>query len=162
MTYNRGYMYWKIKRFLKKVKISWSYAKLGWKEPEYDWTTSIKALDLAMLHLDHEIINGYNLRSKQLSKRIKVIRNLCKRLHSGDYDFNAGYEYLEKKYGEHQIGWEDEGNGFSRMVNLNPKHEGPEYIRDLKACFKRESDLKQQDIKLLSKYLERYLFYLWD
>lgn len=155
-------MYRKIVRFLKKLKISWSYAKLGWKEPEYDWSTSLKALDLAMAHLDNEIINGYNANSKQLSKRIKVIRNLCKRLHSGDYEFKAGYEQLEKKYGPSQISWEKAGNGFSRMVELNQRRKNPQYIKELKACFKKESDLKQQDLKLLTKYLERYLFSLWD
>lgn len=162
MTYKRGYMYRKIVRFLKKLKIAWSYAKLGYQEPEFDWSTSLKALDLAMFHLNHEIKTGYNANKKTLLKRVKIIRTLCKRLHSGDYEFEAGYEALEKKYGPSQISWEKADKGFSRMVELNQRRNDPKYIKDLKACFHKESYLKQQDLKLLGKYLERYLLHLWD
>lgn len=151
-------LYKSIKRFYQNVWRVLRYAPTMWRHRPWDYSYVLKLNK--QLHEDlYEAcyVNGHHLFTKQEAQKLKAVISLYDRLAKDDYsDFTD--KYLQDKYGDFRP--YNLGSNGSVVRQNDPRTK--KYLDDIKRLWKYEGYRRQQDLKLLGKYISKYSHKWWD
>jgi len=144
-----------------------AYFKLIWNDRDYDYVFWLKMNRLKFSRMENTIRNhGNHVDSSKDADNINDAIKIIDRMLEDNYHERA-FMLHDKKWGELQIDWKDseyckdcKEAQFNRAgVNSeNEEQERQEFIK----CSKHEQYLREQDLKYLTKIINKYLFTWWN
>lgn len=157
--------YYNICNFFFKVKRSIAYAKVSWGVYDFDYTSSLVMFEYALSRTEKSIINGHAADAKKTAKKVRIIRNLLRRISK---DETESYDYiiddLYAKYGKND--WDFEPTTperrFFRIKNRNPSYDTEAYKKDFKRAIAKQELLQKRDLELFAKLFVRDIKSFWD
>lgn len=154
----------KLKRFFKSINRSWQYAKFGWSQVDYDYSSVYRGIAFTLTRIRPHIEHGYHQDNKELLKRLDTMVLLAKRLEDPwKYYGLKNHELLKKRFGPNShISIPTSNPNLFRWESTNPKRQTKEYEVVFKHIMELEKNINENDKKLFSKYLIKYLERLWD
>lgn len=163
----------KISHFFEKLSRSYQYAKLGWKNEEWDYTFFLDVLGFKLKRMLHELNNDeFHEHGKSL-KALKLAVYLCDKInyHTGSADH---YDYYIKKhyekYGEPDYVFEpkaEEGCDIQLFAMVNKtsenwsEEEKEQERRDFIIAMDADSADMQQDIDDLFRIISKHMTGWW-
>lgn len=102
---------------------------------------------------------GHGVNSIKDANKIKIAKNLAKRLYDQEYDFNALIP-VEKKYGELKVKTEKDDK--FPMLNKVIFDETPEERKARDRAYKHAEYMENQDKQILFAMLNKYINRWWD
>jgi len=164
----------RIAHFFEKIHRSYQYAKLAWKNEDWDYAFFLDVLGFKLKRMLHNLTNDeWHEHGKSL-KALKLAVYLCDKInyhsHSADhYDYYIKKHY--EKYGEPKYVFEPVEDDYcglklSTMVNKTSEHwtqeEKEQERRDFIIAMEADSADMQQDIDDLFRIMSKYMTHWWS
>lgn len=158
-------VYYKIKYGIENL-ILWF--PVVWKDRNWDHYF-IYVMVRHKLHLTEQLIrnHGHHIRNIKDADDIKLCINLLDRLIEDDY-YESAFKNHDKKWGEVKVRFEDCDDNPEMQEfhidrpNANTSKEKEKEKKDFFKAYKRETDLREQDLDMLFKYMRRKIQCWWD
>lgn len=140
-----------MKQFYYKIKRIIEWLPVLWRTHDWDHAYMTEIWAYSLTRLRDNMVQGYGVFNKTHLRKINTAINILHRM-SRDHDYTHKHlDALIAKYGPLGIPSID-----------NHKKWPPEGIKELRGLYKLEDELFKQDVRLLSKILDRHLRHWWD
>lgn len=160
--------YYSVLAFIEWLKRAWCYAKLGYKNYDFDALTIERYLLFKLKRVEECLLNGnVDLTVEMGPKKMKALKlciKLLERLNGHYYRF---LDMHEVKWGEMECWFEPTGLGESSYWrSKRAKANTPELIEQERKEFleavRADDREEMRDRKLVYRILEKYICYWWD
>jgi len=129
---------------------------------DHNYLLNIMEFKLSLME-DYFKNHGITVSSEKDSKRIKICKNLCKRLSYGYSEMLYGENSSHyKKWGSIEILTDEEHKLSIKHKNCKTDKDFADEKKEHDKLMKREEYLQEQDLNLLFKTMKKYMLGWWD
>jgi hypothetical protein len=156
-----------IRSFVSKVIRVCQFVPVIWKTHDWDYNSMLELWAYSYRRLQKECVEeGRHVTTKNFKKRSRAVLYLFDRLTKDSY-MEPHRDYFDKKWGKPEFEFvKSETSRHYSLVDKNKKRlsdkEKEKYRQGLKALFKKEDDLFNQDLDLLFKIVKKDIKRWWD
>lgn len=154
--------------FVEWVRRAWDYAKLGYKNWDFDALTIERYLLFKLKRVEKCLINGTcDLTVENGPRKMKAIKLCIKLLERLNDHYHRFTDMHDAKWGEMENWFEPCENGLgSYWRTRRPKANTPELIeqekREFREAYMADDREEQRDRKLVYRIIEKYIQAWWD
>lgn len=156
-------MHHAIRRFVRKIWRSWAYAKLGWKNEDWDFTYFFDLLAFKFRRME-KYMRDDMVDSPGRDKSVRIARKLANRLAEDHYHY--GLDAHDRKWGELTIEFAPREDGFSEMLShranaVTKRAQRKERIEFMVAA-NQDDARRSRDLRWLTQIIEKHAQHWWS
>jgi hypothetical protein len=154
-----------IRRFVRKIWRTWDYAKIGWKNEDWDFTYfyALLAFKLGRMqdYMEDDMVD-----SPSRNKSVRVAKKLAQRLASDYYRY--AHDAHDRKWGDLDIKFVPAAKhpGYSEMVmhrsKAVTKQEKKKERIEFMAAVYQDDAIRERDLQLLTKIIAKHSQHWWS
>lgn len=158
----------RVWRFLRKIKRSWEYAKLGWSNYDFDFVYLFELLRFKLERME-KFLTGPNAVADHATttlRSLKLAVRLAKKLETDSYDF---FSNKSRKRWKHVKMFEDiEPTAAERQAGIGlvskpcTTQEAMDAHKDFIRAAEADVNIRKRDLRWFFSILEKYHEHWWD
>ena len=168
LTFLKDIFYYNPRGFIRNLKRSIDYVKLGWNNYDWDGGYLYEVIQFKLKRMLPELENGHAIPNQYNElKALKLAIKLGDKLLNSWDSYKQFSDLHNKKWGEVNISFEKvEGSKCSRILsnrpNANTEEEKEKENKELREAWKKDRNREDRDRKIYFGILEKYIDFMWD
>jgi hypothetical protein len=162
-------IYYDIRAWIEWMRRAFDYAKLGYKNYDFDALTIERYLLFKLKRVQDALINGHvDLTVEMGPKKMKALKLCIKLLERLNGHYHRFLDMHDAKWGEMECWFEptERGDGSSYWRSKRPKANTPELQEQERKEFleavRADDREEMRDRRLVYRIIEKYICYWWD